>query len=354
MNRHGNFTRKSNPMKGRLMTLSLILLFVSCNKIHTVFIPPPAPGPPGMDFRQEMRDFVQNISAYARVSNSNFIVIPQNGIELVTTDGTPTPGLADATYLAAISGTGQEDLYYGYDTDNVATPASVTNYLTPFLDIFKTNGKQVMAIDYCSTPSFMDNSYTWNAGKTYISFAADHRALDNIPAYPANPYNSNTTDITNLNAAKNFLYMINPSQFATKQDLLDAIKATNYDVVLIDLFFNDGSALSSADITSLKTKSGGGSRLVICYMSIGEAENYRYYWQSGWHYGNPSWLDLRNPSWPGNFKVRYWDLAWQAIIYGDVQTNGHDSYTKQILDAGFDGVYLDIIDAFEYWEARAW
>ena len=36
---------------------------------------------------------------------------------------------------------------------------------------------------------------------------------------------------------------------------------------------------------------------------------------------------------------------WQNIIYGN-----ESSYLTKISDAGFDGVYLDIIDAFEYYE----
>jgi len=43
--------------------------------------------------------------------------------------------------------------------------------------------------------------------------------------------------------------------------------------------------------------------------------------------------------------VQYWDTEWQEIIYGN-----SESYLKKIIDAGFDGVYLDIIDAFEYFE----
>ena len=80
-------------------------------------------------------------------------------------------------------------------------------------------------------------------------------------------------------------------------------------------------------------------------MSIGEAEDYRYYWREDWVAEPPSWLADENPDWPGNYKVRYWDTDWQSIIYGT-----GDSYLGQILAAGFDGVYLDIIDAFEYFE----
>jgi cysteinyl-tRNA synthetase len=59
----------------------------------------------------------------------------------------------------------------------------------------------------------------------------------------------------------------------------------------------------------------------------------------------PSWLAEENSSWSGNYKVRYWIKEWQDIIFGN-----DGSYTKKILDADFSGVYLDIIDAFEYFE----
>lgn len=296
-------------------------------------------------YRQLMRDFVQEISAYAKETQPGFIIIPQNGQELLTENG-EEDGDPVAEYLDAIDGVGREDLYYGYNDDNVQTPVNETNYMTAFLDIAESSGVQVLVTDYCSDTTFVGNSYTWNEEKFYISFAADHRDLDNIPDYPAAPYNENPgSDITSLADAKNFLYIINPESYATKDDFLLTIKATNYDIVLIDLFDNDNNELIQADVTPLKDKSGGGSRLVIAYMSIGEAEDYRYYWQSAWKTNPPSWLAGENPDWPGNYKVRYWDENWRAIIYGN-----DASYLKKIIDAGFDGVYLDIIDAFEYFE----
>lgn len=51
------------------------------------------------------------------------------------------------------------------------------------------------------------------------------------------------------------------------------------------------------------------------------------------------------PHWDGNYKVRYWYSEWQDLICGP-----EDSYLSRILNAGFDGVYLDIIDAFDYFE----
>ena len=79
------------------------------------------------------------------------------------------------------------------------------------------------------------------------------------------------------------------------------------------------------------------------YLSIGEAEDYRYYWRPEWKIKPPPWLDKENPNWPGNYKVKYWYSEWQDIIL---------DYTRRIVEAGFDGAYLDIIDAFAYYESK--
>jgi cysteinyl-tRNA synthetase len=80
-------------------------------------------------------------------------------------------------------------------------------------------------------------------------------------------------------------------------------------------------------------------------MSVGEAEDYRYYWRSEWKKDPPGWLDEENPEWEGNYKVHYWDTEWHSILY-----RSEGAYIDRILDAGFDGVYLDLIDAYEYYE----
>jgi cysteinyl-tRNA synthetase len=304
----------------------------------------PSPNPPkGRDYRQDMRSFVQGISGYAKRIKPNFIIIPQNGHELLTEDGEPNGSLS-RSYLEAIDGMGREDLLYGYTDDDLATPLSEREYMVSFMDVAENNDIEVLVTDYCSTGPFVDDSYSQNAERSYISFAAAHRELDNIPEYPANPYNTNSSNVTSLTEARNFLYLINSGAFPDKDAFLHAIRETDYDIVIMDLFC-DGVPLRGSEVESLRIKANGGSRLVLAYMSIGEAEDYRYYWQREWETTPPSWLAEENPEWPGNYEVRYWDKDWQNIIYGK-----EDSFLKSILDAGFDGAYLDIVDAFEYFE----
>ena len=77
-----------------------------------------------------------------------------------------------------------------------------------------------------------------------------------------------------------------------------------------------------------------GRRIVLSYLSIGEAEKYRYYWKWywGWLFGwfAPAWRDRQNTEWRGNYAVRYWEPSWQDIIFA-----GNNSYLDRIIKAGF-------------------
>ena len=320
-------------MKTKPLLIIIVLLLTACGKTEDES---------EINYRQVMRDFVIRISETARTQDANFIVIPQNGVQLVTMDDDADAELASA-YLAAIDGHGREDLFYGYDDDDKPTPYSETEWLLAYLRRSYAMGKSILVTDYCSSATYVADAHARCDAEDFVSFAAPSRELNVIPLEV--PTHENANNIDELSDAKNFLYLINPELFDSKTEFIAAVCATNYDVVIMDLFFNDGSAFTSAEVEQLQRKANGGKRLVICYMSIGEAEDYRYYWQSSWSQQAPDWLDAVNPDWPGNYKVHYWLSSWQDLICGS-----SDSYLNRILDAHFDGVYLDIIDAFEYYE----
>ena len=139
---------------------------------------------------------------------------------------------------------------------------------------------------------------------------------------------------------------------------LDGVRSTRFDLVVVD-YSRWGDADSEWTAAQVERARSGGpcaDRFVLAYMSIGEAEDYRWYWDPAWVDGAgdplpgvaPPWLGPTNPDWAGNYKVRYWQRAWQRIVFG-VTSGESKSYLDRIIDAGFDGVYLDIVDAFEYW-----
>ena len=125
------------------------------------------------------------------------------------------------------------------------------------------------------------------------------------------------------------------------------IAASGYDLMVID-FARSGietGQFSADEIATMRRMPDGRRRVVLAYLSIGEAERYRYYWQQAWYATPPAWLGAENPEWRGNYPVRYWNWDWQAIMFGHAQ-----SYLDRIMAAGFDGVYLDRVDVYAHWE----
>jgi len=148
---------------------------------------------------------------------------------------------------------------------------------------------------------------------------------------------SHSAPATALAAAQSWGYQLQ------KLDISVAA-ASPFDVLVID-YALDGdqrTALSPDDLARLKRQPDGGRRLVYAYLSVGEAESYRYYWQRSWKTSPPQWLLSENPDWEGNFLVAFWNSDWRHILI-----DGDDSYISRIAAAGFDGLYLDRCDVFE-------
>lgn len=130
---------------------------------------------------------------------------------------------------------------------------------------------------------------------------------------------------------------------------LEKLNQAEHDVLVIDYSSkgDEDNEFSTLDISRLKTNPDGSRRIVLAYLSIGEAEEYRFYWEEDWGRNPPSWLDEMNPDWPTNYLVRYWDPDWQSLILDEP-----DGYLHRIMSVGFDGVYLDRVDSYQAWADR--
>jgi cysteinyl-tRNA synthetase, unknown class len=124
----------------------------------------------------------------------------------------------------------------------------------------------------------------------------------------------------------------------------DVVARSPYDAVVID-FADREKPFTPAEVQAMRIKPDGSRRIVLAYLSIGEAERYRSYWQPAWEQQPPAWLGPENPEWRGNYPVRFWDHAWQKVIFGET-----NAYLDQIMAAGFDGAYLDRVDVHSLWE----
>ena len=134
------------------------------------------------------------------------------------------------------------------------------------------------------------------------------------------------------------IYQINSWSIVLQSCNATTLKRYSVDLLVVDI---DECINSGTSISSIKYN----KKYTVSYLSIGEAEDYRWYWKKSWKRNKPKFLGEENPEWKGNFKVKFWELEWQKIIFKSLD---------RIIKNGYDGVYLDIIDAYEYYEAKGY
>lgn len=130
---------------------------------------------------------------------------------------------------------------------------------------------------------------------------------------------------------------------------------------------SEGQKFSSAEIAKIKRN----GNTVISYFCLGESEKARFYWPTfdrqalikkgevaSVGYKNEvlnfsmedgvQVLGRDNAEYVDNFPVKYWLPSWQKIMVEDSTEMGL-SYLNRVMNAGLDGIYLDTVDAFEYY-----
>ena len=187
-----------------------------------------------------------------------------------------------------------------------------------------------------------------------------------------------------LAGVKSWAYQLQKANF-------QQLARSPYDLLVVDSTVNGDheKPLTPQQVKRLQTRPNGSKRIVLAYVSIGEAEDYRFYWQEDWlevatpdpppspapaakgaaaapaptppagtaaastkatpkpekpdrwlSPKAPPWLEDENETWGGNFGVKYWDPDWQKLMFGSP-----GAYIERVLAQGFDGVYLDRVDA---------
>jgi len=280
----------------------------------------------------KMQEFVINSSIYAKKLKPNFIIIPQNGLELGFTQLDPNNPV-NLSYSDAIDGYGIEELFYNANS-------KVDSYKIKMVKVLKSN-KPILVSENIKVSEAIPAILARNKSEGFLCFARSSSNYDYKEIPRAIP-DENANDILQLSDAQNYLYLINSASYKTRDSFLNAIALTNYDLLIIDLFY-DNMPFSADEIQLLKTKANGGKRLVLSYLNIGSAENWRYYWRKNWKLNSPTWLLKKYAGYDNEIYVQFWNPEWQKIIYGN-----DTSYLKKIINAGFDGAYIDNVEAYYF------
>ena len=301
---------------------------------------------PMVDYPAAMVGLICDLKTYAVEKKPGFGLIGNGGAgRFLEQDG--NTGENVGRLLQVLDGTMAESIFYRWDTDEnraARTSREDTEYFHQALAPARTAGLPVLSLDYVDSEEMAGDSYQKNQEKGYIPWASFRRDLDDLPK--EEPFKRNDRDIAAPSQVQNYLVLLNPSKFGSREAYLEALRGTDYDLLIVDLFYGP-ETLTAGEVASLRQKAHGGRRLVYAYMSVGEAETYRYYWQREWQDNPPCWLAEANTDWQDNFKVKYWRPEWQHILYGS-----RDSYLDKIISAGFDGAFLDVVDAYYYFLSR--
>lgn len=74
-------------------------------------------------------------------------------------------------------------------------------------------------------------------------------------------------------------------------------------------------------------------RICLAYLSLGEAESYRWFWDE---IKDEPWIGGENPHWPGAHLIDVRAEAWQSLLIKRV--------ARRHLERGYDGFLLDTLD----------
>ena len=116
-----------------------------------------------------MRTFVKRIAERGRAANPGFLVVPQNGEELLT----------DAGYRATIDGIGKEDLLYGELKEKLANPPEIVAKRTALLKLLTADRKPVLSVEYLDDPAAIAAARKTLTELGFVAHFAD-RPLDNL------------------------------------------------------------------------------------------------------------------------------------------------------------------------------
>lgn len=310
------------------------------------------------NYRDILRDIITDLSIYAKGRNPDFNVISKEGLyllfkgeweeHLAELERAQEQGLIyeDEKFLVKMFEQEQyEQSHYPIGTpirryihnlDGVIIEGRFCENNSPdekTLQIINDAGLFIFGIENCS-----NKNDTINALKTSASLKIPlHINNNKYNKIPNNaPALENQNNIYSLKDIRNMLLITNPDKnYGSRAEFLLALSETNYDLLIIDPFYNGNEAFTKNEINSLKFKKLGSKRKVFAKVNLTEAEDYRYYWKKSWRLGNPSWLRLISKKNPYAIIAEYWKPEWKEII---------GKYVKGIIDLGFDGIIFDGLD----------
>ncbi|OAN52268.1 hypothetical protein A6A04_00820 [Paramagnetospirillum marisnigri] len=211
--------------------------------------------------------------------------------------------------------------------------------MTYAVNAMRAEGRNILALDFCPTAAETEAAFRAGARDKAPAFARTGESiLDEAPR--THPAFENPAEVLTIANVRNWLPVLRSDKFGTKGKFIEALAATNYDLVVVDVAHRSSELLVKNDIARLKYKKLGPRRLVMAIMPIGRAYDWRWYWMKDWDVGNPAFVFAHDET-PGTFITDTGSGEWRGLL---------GKYLAGIMDLGFDGVIFDDVGTYLWFE----
>lgn len=150
-----------------------------------------------------------------------------------------------------------------------------------------------------------------------------------IESVTATPTDAGSVGPPSADAPSSWIYQLS----GYDDDRLDALAAAPHDAAVIDLARDGGGDYFTADEVAALQDSG---KTVYAYFTMGSIETYRPEYPA---VAETDMILNQWGDWPDEYFVQYWDPQWWDLVMRP--------RLDQAAAAGFDGVYLDVPNAYE-------
>ncbi|KAF0114831.1 MAG: extracellular endo alpha-1 4 polygalactosaminidase or related polysaccharide hydrolase-like [Rhodospirillaceae bacterium] len=303
-------------------------------------IPVPLDLPPERvrNFRALMRDVVITLADHARGRDPRFLVLVRGGLALIERRqeevaleeihaGMPEDRLPAGTvlqhYLQTLNGLVLDDFHCAATIPRPEPSPSLRAAV-------RAQGVHLMTIEHC--PDARQRAA--NAGT--VSF------IESDPLHQAQgvaaPWGENADAVESLSRVRTMSVLGDLHGLLSRAEWIKRVGDTNDDLLIVTPILQDRQFLSRQDIESLRLKKVGTRRLVLARLNVGQAFGDD---------GPPpqegmNWLEA--PRADGSRPARYWHPVWRQWI---------GARFAALMDLGFDGVMLEGVEAFTFFETPA-
>ena len=211
----------------------------------------------------------------------------------------------------------------------------------PVNDLIKDLNISVFSIEHCNSDEALDKAIAESFRDNIAIYPFIHieEAFRNIAQQLI--INESAEGILSAQKARNINFLIDDEKFSTPYQMIDDIRNSNYDIIVIHPVFHQKKPFTKEEVDMMKFKKNGARRLILAQYNVSEISELDYLWHKNWYKNRPTWIVDASFTTPNAYLVKYWTPEWHKLSA---------LYFRSIVDTAYDGVFLTGLENHAYFE----